>query len=162
MEGKTKMPIKKTFEEFKEFALKGNIVDMAVGVIIGGAFGKIVTSLVNDILMPILSALTTGFNFTELFISLDGVSYPSLAEAQAANAPTINYGIFLSQTLDFIIIAFTIFILLKQLTRLKKKPVEEAISVTTKNCPFCKSSIAIEASRCPHCTSILEQKDDII
>jgi large conductance mechanosensitive channel len=152
------MSLKNTIEEFKEFAVKGNVIDMAVGVIIGGAFGKIVSSLVNDIMMPLLGALTTGFNFTELFISLDGVSYPSLAEAQAVNAPILNYGVFLSATLDFIIISFTIFILLKQLTRLKKTPPQTDTPATTKDCPYCKSTIALEATRCPHCTSILEEQ----
>ena len=142
------MALKETIQEFKEFAIKGNVVDMAVGVIIGGAFGKIVTSFVNDLIMPIIGKLTGGAD-------LDGNHYASLADAQAATA-TIAYGSFLTQVLDFLIVAIVIFAALKVLVKLKRPaaPVEEA--PTTKVCPFCKSEIAIEATRCPHCTSQLE------
>ena len=150
------MSIKTTLSEFKECAAKGNVVDMAVGVIIGGAFGKIVTSLVNDIIMPVISVLTGGIDFTNLFIAMDGNQYATLEEAAAANAATINYGLFLSQVLDFLIIAFVIFIMLKQITKLKKsKPAPEPAAPTTKVCPYCKSEINIEATRCPNCTSSL-------
>ena len=133
------MALKETIQEFKEFAIKGNVVDMAVGVIIGGAFGKIVTSFVNDLIMPIIGKLTGGADFSQLYLPLDGNHYASLADAQAATA-TIAYGSFLTQVL----------------VKLKRPaaPVEEA--PTTKVCPFCKSEIAIEATRCPHCTSQLE------
>lgn len=149
------MALKETIQEFKEFAIKGNVVDMAVGVIIGGAFGKIVTSFVNDLIMPIIGKLTGGADFSQLYLPLDGNHYATLADAQAATA-TIAYGSFLTQVLDFLIVAIVIFAALKVLVKLKRPaaPVEEA--PTTKFCPFCKSEIAIEATRCPHCTSQLE------
>ena len=139
-------------KEFKEFALKGNMIDLAIGVIIGGAFSKIVTSLVNDIIMPVLSLFTGKLDFTNLFISLNGQKYSTLAEAQAAGASTINYGSFITGVIDFLIVAFVIFIIVKQLNRLHKEP-EKA--VTEKTCPFCKTKIDIEATRCPNCTSEL-------
>ena len=150
------MSLKDTMKEFKEFAVKGNVVDMAVGVIIGGAFGKIVTSLVNDIVMPVVGVLTGGVDFSNLFISLDGNTYSSLAQAEEASAAVLKYGSFISQVLDFLIISFVIFIVVKKIMVLGKKkeaPVEEA--PTTKICPYCKSEIAIDATRCPHCTSEL-------
>ncbi len=149
------MALKDTIKEFKEFAVKGNVVDMAVGVIIGGAFSKIVTSLVNDMIMPVIGKLTGGADFSQLYLPLDGKTYATLAEAQAATA-TIAYGSFLTQILDFLIVAIVIFSALKLLMRLKRPaaPVEE--TPTTKICPFCKSEIAIDAIRCPHCTSQLE------
>ena len=140
-------------KEFKEFAIKGNIIDMAVGVIIGGAFGKIVTSIVNDIVMPLISLLTGKIDFTKLFISLDGNKYATLEEARAVGVATLNYGAFLTAVLDFVIIAFCIFIFVNKLTGKLKKPKNKAL--TTKTCNFCKTSIHIEASRCPHCTSEL-------
>lgn len=139
-------------KEFKEFALKGNMIDLAIGVIIGGAFSKIVTSLVNDIIMPILSLFTGKLDFTNLFISLNGQKYATLAEAQTAGASTINYGSFLTGVINFLIVAFVIFIVVKQLSRLHKQPEE---IVNKKTCPFCKTKIDIEATRCPHCTSEL-------
>lgn len=150
------MSLKDTMKEFKEFAVKGNVVDMAVGVIIGGAFGKIVTSLVNDIVMPVVGVLTGGVDFSNLFISLDGNTYSSLAQAEEAGAAVLKYGSFISQVLDFLIISFVIFIVVKKIMVLGKKkeaPFEEA--PTTKICPYCKSEIAIDATRCPHCTSEL-------
>ncbi len=143
-------------KEFKEFAMKGNVVDMAVGVVIGGAFGKIVTSLVNDLIMPLIGVLTGGLDFTNKFVSLDGNTYLTFAEAQEANAATINYGLFITTIIDFLIIALSIFLVIKQLNKLQKKEpvVEEA--PTTKNCPYCFTEIAIEATRCPNCTSNLE------
>jgi large conductance mechanosensitive channel len=143
-------------KEFKEFALKGNVLDMAVGVVIGTAFGKIVTSLVNDLIMPMVGMLLGKVDFTNLFISLDGVAYKSLEEAKKIGAATINYGVFLNTILDFLIIAFSIFFVIKQLNRFKKK--QEAIKpeVTTKECPYCISEIPLKATRCPKCTSSLQ------
>jgi len=143
-------------KEFKEFAVKGNVVDMAVGVIIGGAFGKIVTSLVNDVVMPVIGVFTGGIDFANLFIPLDGNTYATLAEAEEAGAAVLKYGSFISQIVDFLIIALVIFIVVKKLMTINKKEepvVEEA--PTTKVCPYCKSEISIEATRCPHCTSEL-------
>lgn len=143
-------------KEFKEFAMKGNVVDMAVGVVIGGAFGKIVTSLVNDLIMPLIGVLTGGLDFTNKFVSLDGNTYLTFAEAQEANAATINYGLFITTIIDFLIIALSIFLVIKQLGKLQKEePVVEE-TPTTKNCPYCFTEIAIEATRCPNCTSNLE------
>lgn len=140
--------------EFKKFIAQGNVIDLAVAVIIGAAFGKIVTSLVNDILMPVIGLFTGGLDFTNFFISLNGTSYATLAEAQEAGAATINYGMFINNIIDFLIIAFCIFLIIKQLQRFKKE--EPAAPVTTKTCSYCCSTIAIEASRCPHCTSQLD------
>ena len=138
-------------KEFKEFAMKGNVLDMAIGVIMGGAFGKIVSSAVSDVLMPPIGLLLGGVDFSSLFLNLSGTSQPSLAAAKAAGAPTINYGVFLQATLDFIIIAFVIFLLVKQINRLKK-PAPVA-APTTKDCPQCLSAIPIKATKCAHCTS---------
>jgi large conductance mechanosensitive channel len=137
-------------KEFKEFALRGNVVDMAVGIIIGGAFGKIVTSLVNDVIMPPIGLLLGGVNFNDLFISLNGKSYVTLAAAKAASAPTLNYGMFLNNILDFLIVAFTMFIMISQFNRLMPPA---PVPVTTRECPFCKSEIPLRATRCAHCTS---------
>jgi large conductance mechanosensitive channel len=138
-------------KEFKEFAMKGNVLDMAIGVIIGGAFGKIVSSLVSDVLMPPIGLLLGKVDFSSLFIDLSGTSQPSLAAAKTAGTPTINYGVFLQATFDFIIIAFVIFLLVKQVNRLKK-PAPVA-APTTKDCPQCLSAIPIKATKCAHCTS---------
>ena len=138
-------------KEFKDFAMKGNVLDMAIGVIIGGAFGKIVSSLVSDVLMPPLGLLMGKVDFSSLFINLPGTPQPSLTAAKAAGAPTINYGVFLQATFDFIIIAFVIFLLVKQVNRLKKP--EPAAAPTTKDCPHCLSTIPIKATKCAHCTS---------
>jgi len=148
------------FKEFKDFALKGNLIDMAVGVVIGTAFGKIVTSIVNDLVMPLVSILTGKINFTDLFIALDGNKYSTLAEAQAAGASTLNYGNFITAIVDFLIIAFSIFIVITQINKLQKKfekPKKEA--ATTKECPYCKSEIHIDAKRCPNCTSELNSEE---
>ncbi|HPC06289.1 MAG TPA: large-conductance mechanosensitive channel protein MscL [Anaerolineaceae bacterium] len=142
------------FKEFKEFIMRGSVLDLAIGVIIGGAFGKIVSSLVNDVIMPPIGLLLGKVNFTDLYINLSGTDYPSLAAAQEAGAPTLNYGIFLNSILEFLIIALVIFLMIKQINRLfkaKEVPAEPA----TKTCPFCQSEIAIKATRCPHCTSEL-------
>ena len=138
-------------KEFKEFAMKGNVLDMAIGVIIGGAFGKIITSLVSDVLMPPLGLLLGKVDFSSLFLNLSGTPQPSLAAAKAAGAPTINYGVFLQTVLDFIIIAFVIFMLVKQVNRLKTPAAPSA--PTTKDCPLCLSTIPIKATKCAHCTS---------
>lgn len=143
-------------KEFKEFAMRGNVLDMAIGVVIGGAFGKIVSSAVSDILMPPLGLLLGRVNFTSLFVNLSGQPYASLAEAKVAGAPTINYGVFIQTVLDFLIIAFVIFLLIKQVNRLFKKPEAPPAAPTTKNCPFCCSTIPLKATRCGHCTSDLK------
>ena len=151
---KAKEKSKNTLNEFKEFAVKGNIMDMAIGVIIGGAFGKIVTSFVNDIIMPAISLLTGKIDFNNLFIALDGNTYATLEAAQAAGVSTLNYGTFLTTIIDFLIIAISMFIVIKKLFKAKKEEPAPA-PVTTKECPYCKSTIALEATRCPHCTSEL-------
>jgi len=140
-------------KEFKEFTLRGNVIDLAVGVIIGGAFGKIVSSLVNDIIMPPIGMLLNGVNFSNLFFSLDGKNYASLADAQAAGAPTLNYGLFINNTIDFIIVALVIFLMIRAINRMKKQPVPATSEPTSKDCPFCFTSIPLQATRCPHCTS---------
>jgi large conductance mechanosensitive channel len=139
-------------EEFKKFALRGNVIDLAVGVIIGTAFGKIVSSLVSDIIMPPLGLLLGKVDFSNLFISLSGQKYASLADAQAAGAATLNYGLFINNIINFIILAFVIFLMIRAINRLtvKKEQVEE---VTTRECPHCLSSIPKKATRCPQCTS---------
>ncbi|MFG0214341.1 large-conductance mechanosensitive channel protein MscL [Brevibacillus porteri] len=145
-------------KEFKEFALKGNVMDLAVGVVIGGAFGKIVTSLVNDIITPMIGLLLGKVDFSGLFINLSGVPYNTITEAKAAKAATLNYGLFLNSVIDFVIIAFSIFIVIKQLNRFKRKQEVEKGPETTKECPHCISAIPIKATRCPNCTSMLETK----
>jgi large conductance mechanosensitive channel len=142
------------FKEFKEFVMRGNVLDMAVGIIIGVAFGKIVTSLVNDILMPPIGRVLGRLDFSSLFINLTGQHFPSIAAAKAVGAPTLNYGLFLNTVIDFLIVASVIFILIRQFNRLKRKPAEAAPS--TKECPFCFSAISVRAVRCPHCTSELK------
>ena len=141
-------------EEFKKFAMRGNVIDMAVGVIIGGAFGKIVSSFTNDVLMPPIGLLLGKVDFSNLFLNLSGTPYPSLADAKKAGAATVNYGVFLNSIIDFVIIAFVLFLLITQLNRLLA-PAPPPASLTTKECPFCLSQIALRASRCAHCTSQL-------
>ena len=143
-------------KDFKEFAVKGNVMDLAIGVIIGGAFGKIVTSLVNDMIMPIIGLLIGKVDFTNLFISLDGREFPSLAAAVEAGAPTFNYGIFINTIIEFLIITFSIFIVIRQLNKFKKKEEIVEEEVTTKKCPYCYTEIHLDATRCPNCTSELE------
>ena len=146
------------FKEFREFALRGNVVDMAVGIIIGGAFGAIAKSLVGDVLMPPLGLLLGGVDFSNLFLVLkDGAAagpYASLAEAQAAGAVSINYGVFLNSVVSFLIVAFAVFLLIRALNRLKRRE-ETPAEPTTKECGFCRSTIPVGATRCPHCTSQL-------
>ena len=141
-------------KEFKEFAMRGNVLDMAVGIIIGAAFGKIITSLVNDILMPPIGLLLGNVDFTNLFVSLTGATYATLAEAQEVGAATINYGVFVNTILDFVIVAFVIFLLVRQVNKMTA-PKEEPAAPTTKECPYCLSEISIKATRCPNCTSEL-------
>jgi large conductance mechanosensitive channel len=145
-------------DEFKAFAMRGNVVDLAVGVIIGATFGKIISSLVNDVIMPPIGLILGQVDFSSLYLNLSGTEYASLAAAQAAGAPTINYGIFLNNVLDFLIVALVIFLLIRQLSRLQKEEEAAPAVPTTKECPYCMSEIAISASRCPHCTSQLEAK----
>jgi large conductance mechanosensitive channel len=144
------------FKEFKEFALRGNVIDLAIGVIIGAAFGKIVTSFVNDILMPPIGLLLGNVDFSNLFINLSGQPYGSLEEAQAAGAATINYGLFINTVLDFIIVAFVIFLLVRQVNRMRHEREAPPAEPTTRECPYCLSTIPLKATRCPHCTSELE------
>ncbi|MBI5051924.1 MAG: large-conductance mechanosensitive channel protein MscL [Chloroflexi bacterium] len=138
------------FKEFKEFAMRGNVLDLAIGIIIGGAFGKIITSFVNDLLMPPIGLLLGKVDFSSLYINLSGQVFPSLAAAKEAGAATINYGLFLNTILDFVIVAFAVFLLVRQVNRWTAKP---AAAPTTKDCPYCYSAIALKATRCPNCTS---------
>ena len=148
------------FKEFKEFISKGNVIDLAVGVIIGGAFSGIVTNLVTNIITPAISLLTGKISFTDLFIALDGGEYATLAAAQEAGAATLNYGLFIQAVIDFLITAFVIFLLVKGINKIRNlgKKEEEVVEAapTTKVCTFCKSEISIEATRCAHCTSEVE------
>lgn len=148
--------MKKMLEEFKKFALKGNMIDLAVGVIVGGAFNSIVNSLVNDIFMPVLSLFTGKLDFTNWFIALDGNKYMTIADAQEAGAATLNYGNFISGVINFIIMAFVVFLIVKAINKLKKEEPAAPAEPTTKKCPFCKTDIPLEATKCPHCTSTLE------
>ena len=140
-------------QEFKKFALQGNVLDMAVGIIVGASFGKIITSIVSDVLMPPIGLLVGRVDFSSLFINLSGSPYVSLAEAKAAGAPTINYGLFLNNVLDFLIVAFVIFLLVRQINRLKSQKPAPAAAPTTRDCPRCFSSIPLRATRCAFCTS---------
>ncbi len=140
-------------KEFKEFAARGSVVDLAVAVIMGGAFGKIVTSFVNDVIMPPIGLIMGNVNFNNLFISLSG-SYETLEEAKKAGAATINYGLFLQTVFDFLIVAFVMFLLIKQINRLRAG--EEAPPPSTKDCPYCIATIPLKATRCPQCTSELQ------
>lgn len=143
------------FKEFKEFAIRGNVIDLAVGVIIGAAFGGIVTSLVNDVIMPPIGQLMKGVNFSDLFYALNGKTYASLAEAVKDGAPVIAYGRFLNTVLNFLIVAFVIFLMVKQVNRFKA-PAPAPAAPPTKECPMCAMSIPAAAHRCPQCTSELE------
>ena len=151
--------MKKFFGEFKKFIAQGNVIDLAVGVIIGGAFSGIVKSLVETIIPPAISVLTKNIAFSDLFYALDGNEYTTLAAAQEAGAATINYGLFVQGVIDFIITAFVIFLMVKVINKIRSagKKEEEPAAPTTKECPFCKSEISIDATRCPHCTSELAE-----
>jgi large conductance mechanosensitive channel len=135
-------------KEFRDFAARGSVIDLAVGVIIGVAFGKVVTSAVNDLIMPPIGMALGRVDFGNLFVALNNGTYASLAEAKAAGAPTLNYGVFLNTLLEFAIVAFAVFLLVKQVNRLKRP-----VIVDTRECPFCYSNMALKATRCPACTS---------
>lgn len=143
--------------EFREFIMRGNVMDLAVGVIIGGAFQGIINSLVNDIIMPVISVLTGGIDFSNWFITLDGTKYSSLAQAQEAGAATLNYGVFITAVINFLLMALVIFCIVKSLNKLsdKVKKEKEEEAPTTKICPHCKSEINKDATKCPCCTSDL-------
>ena len=143
-------------KEFREFVMRGNVLDLAVAFILGAAFGQIVTSLVNDILMPPIGLLLGRIDFSNLFISLSGVPYSSLAQAKAAGAPTINYGVFINVVINFLIVAFVIFLLVRQVGRMRRKQEAAPAAPTSKECQYCFSSIPLKATRCPHCTSELK------
>jgi large conductance mechanosensitive channel len=149
------------FKEFKEFAMRGNVVDMAVGIIIGAAFGSIVTSLVSDVIMPPIGLILGNVDFSNLFIVMrHGINpgpYASLAIAKGAGAVTLNYGMFINSIISFTIVAFAVFLLVRAMNKLKAKAEVPLVSANTKTCPFCKSSIALKATRCPHCTSELSE-----
>jgi large conductance mechanosensitive channel len=138
-------------KEFKAFLTRGNVIDLAVALVIGAAFGGIVTSFVNDILMPPIGLALKGIDFTNLFVSLTGQAYPTLAAAKAAGAPTMNYGVFLNTIINFVIVAFAMFMVVRQTARFRPP----APPVTTRECPFCISAVSQRATRCPHCTSNL-------
>jgi large conductance mechanosensitive channel len=137
--------------EFKTFVMKGNVLDMAVGIIIGAAFGKVVSSFVADVLMPPIGLIMGKVDFSNLFINLSGKPFETLAEAKKAGAATINYGLFINTTIDFLIVGFAVFMLVRQVNRMKKE--EPAAAPTTKECPFCLTAIPLKATRCPSCTS---------
>jgi large conductance mechanosensitive channel len=141
-------------KEFKAFAMRGNVIDLAIGVIIGGAFGKIIGSLVTDIIMPPIGLLLGGINFTDLFINLSGTPYESLKAAQDAGAATINYGLFINTLINFLIIAFVLFLIVRAINKLQK-PAPAAPAPETKDCPYCCTAVPVKATRCPHCTSQL-------
>lgn len=142
-------------KDFREFVMRGNVLDLGVAVIIGAAFGAIVTSMVNDVVMPPIGLLLGHVDFKDLFISLNGKSYATLAAAKTAAAPVLAYGQFLNTVINFLIIAFVIFIVVKQASKLQRKPAAPAVAPTTKDCAFCCTPIPIAAKRCPHCTSQL-------
>ena len=143
-------------KEFKEFAARGNVMDMAVGVIVGGAFGKIVSSLVDNVIMPPIGMFMGGIDFANLFINLSKTPAATLAEAKELNIPVIAYGQFLNTVIDFLVIAFVIFLMIRQMNRMFPKPAE----APKRACPFCKETIADDATRCPHCTAVLEESSN--
>lgn len=143
-------------KEFKDFIMRGNVLDLAVAVVIGGTFALIVNSLVQDILMPLLGLVLGQVNFSDLFISLNGEAYPSLKAAQDAGAPTLNYGLFIQALINFIIIAFVIFLVVKAVNKMQNLKAAPTAAPTTGECPFCISEISLRATRCPHCTSQLD------
>lgn len=150
--------MKHIIDEFKAFIIRGNVLDLAVGVIIGAAFQKIISSMVNDMIMPIISLCIGGIDFTNWFIALDGKSYDTLVQAQSAGSPTLNYGTFITEVINFLIMAFVIFMMVKIMNTLAhnvKKEASKAVVDHHKQCPYCKSNIDTDATRCPHCTSVL-------
>jgi len=136
--------------EFRKFLLRGNVMDLAVGIVIGAAFTTVVTSFVNDLLMPPIGLALGGRNFNDLFVSLNGVAYPSLAAAKAAGAPTLNYGVFFNAILNFVIVGFAVFLLVRAVNRMTAPP---AAAPATRECPYCTAAISVRAVRCPQCTS---------
>lgn len=144
------------WKEFREFAMRGNVLDMAIGIIIGAAFGKIVSSFVSDVLMPPIGLLLGKVDFSNLFITLSGQSFSTLEEAKKAGATTIKYGLFINTIIDFIIVSFVIFLMIRQINRFKRQSEPVPPVPVTKECPYCRSMIAIKATRCPHCTSQLD------
>lgn len=158
-----KIKMKRTkgfFHEFKQFAMRGNVIDLAVGVIIGGAFQKIVSSLVNDVVMPLIGLLTGGIDFSDKFIALDGKTYATVEAATKAGAAVLTYGNFIGAIIDFVIMAFVIFLFIKGINKIASlgKKEEPPKAPTTKVCPYCKSEIAIDAVKCPHCISELTEE----
>jgi large conductance mechanosensitive channel len=143
-------------KEFKAFIMRGNVVDLAIAVVIGGAFGKIITSFVEDVLMPPIGLALGKVDFSNLFLNLSGKDFPSVAAAKAAGAATLNYGIFFNHAINFLIVAFAIFLLIKQLNRLQKPAPAPAAAPATKDCPHCLSSVPLKATKCAHCTSELK------
>jgi large conductance mechanosensitive channel len=144
-------------KEFKAFILRGNVLDLAVAVVIGAAFGKIVSSLVTDVIMPPIGLVLGKVDFSGLYVNLSGTSYPSLTAAKAAGAPTLNYGLFVNATIDFLIVAFALFLVIRAANRMQQAMAKPAVAAapTTKDCPYCLSAIPIKATRCAHCTSEL-------
>jgi len=140
------------FKEFRDFIMRGNVLDLAVGIVLGVAFGTVIASFVNDILMPPIGLLLGGVDFTNLFVTLSGERYPTLEAAKAAGAATINYGVFINTVINFIIVAFVIFLMVRQVNRMRR-PAEPG----TRECPFCFSPISVRATRCPNCTSALQR-----
>lgn len=141
------------FKEFKAFVMRGNVMDLAVGVIIGAAFGKIVGSLVNDVLMPLIGLALGGLDFSNLFVILGQGTFATIADAKKAGVATLNYGVFLNTIIEFLIVAFAIFMVVKQVNKLQRPA--PAAAPTTKDCPFCATAIPIAAKKCPNCTSAL-------
>ena len=141
------------FKEFKAFVMRGNVMDLAVGVIIGAAFGKIVGSQVNDVLMPVIGLLLGGFDFSNLFVTLGQGTFATIADAKKAGVATLNYGVFLNTVIEFLIVAFAIFMVVKQVNRLQRPA--PAAAPTTKDCPFCATAIPVAAKKCPNCTTTL-------
>lgn len=144
-------------QEFKKFLMRGNVLDLAVAVIVGGAFGKITTSLVNDVLMPPLGLILGKADFSALYLNMGGQHYASLSEAEKAGAPIIRYGLFLNNIINFLIVAFAIFIVVKAATKVTSLVPKRAAEAKMKDCPFCISSVPVKATRCPNCTSHLEE-----
>ena len=141
------------FKEFKTFIMRGNVLDLAVGIVIGAAFGNVVTSFVTDILMPPIGLALGRVNFTDMFVSLSGQAFPSLAAAKAAGAPTLNYGLFINNVINFIIVGFVVFLIVRQVNRMAVARPAPAAAPTTRECAMCAMQIPIRARRCPHCTS---------
>jgi large conductance mechanosensitive channel len=142
-------------KEFKEFAMRGNVLDMAVGIIVGAAFGQIVTSFVQDVLMPPIGRLVGHVDFSNLFLNLSETHYPTIAAAKTAGAATLNYGLFLNTVINFLIVAFAVFLLVRQVNRLAPKPAPAAPATAMRDCPYCLSSVPAKATKCSHCTSEL-------